>query len=86
MAISNEVKIEKGIPVPRGVRELVFRPFAKMEVGDSFEVGSDARDANNVRSHAINWCKLHNPKMKFVVRQLPRTNGSERIFRCWRVA
>ena len=55
-------------------------PFPEMEVGNSFLIGRDDRQANNCRSSAIHWSYRTDVRHKFRVRKTP--DG----YRCWRVA
>lgn len=60
----NEIKIEKGVPVPSPPMRAKY-PFKDMEVGDSFFVSSEYID--KVRSSAASYARAHG--MKFTTRQ-----------------
>lgn len=74
-----EVKIEKGIPIPKTRGRKNEYPFNEMEVGDSFFIDGDDKEASRVR---VSFCQMKrrnkNFKKKFTVRKV------EGGFRCWR--
>ncbi len=72
--------IETNIPVPsrKGGRSGSKYPFAQMDVGHSFLVGSDVK-ATTIRS-AVGAFTKDNKDFKFVVRAVPEG------IRVWRVA
>jgi hypothetical protein len=72
--------IETNIPVPsrKGGRSGSKYPFAQMDVGHSFLVGSDVK-ATTIRS-AVGAFTKDNKDFKFVVRAVPEG------VRVWRVA
>lgn len=77
--------IERGIPYPGSVLKCgrpASYPFEDMEVGDSFEVDTQAINAvRNTSRAALKYCKKH-PKKIFAVRRIaPRS----RTYRCWRI-
>lgn len=76
---SDDVKIEKGVPLPR--RDGKY-PFAKMEVGDSFAVEIENENTPpRVSSYAhIGGKRLG---MKFTVRSV--VENGKKVIRVWRV-
>ena len=80
----DEIKIEKGVPLPgRAWRRLQY-PFADMEVGDSFSVPVPEGEqpgafASSLRSNAFRYGESLN--MKFTVR-LTAANARVRVWRC----
>ena len=69
-----EIKIEKGIPLPPLGRPPIY-PWQEMEVGDSFLVSSSHNRIHNI-AYATN--KHLSPK-RFAVRRQP--DGSYRVWR-----
>lgn len=70
--MSEEIKIEKGIPISSSPPSSIWSLFKSMEIGDSFIV-NNGEDANRARSCAYN----HN--MRAVCRRQP--DGTYRIWR-----
>jgi hypothetical protein len=60
------------------VRRRRYYPFARMQVGDSFQVGIDVEDARRVRAAARGWGNRNGAK--FTVQ---KRRG---VWHCWRVA
>lgn len=81
--MSSEVKIEKGLPLPKIKVEKGIPlpssygkyPFSKMEVGDSFKWPLECRARLNTA--AANYAKSHD--MRFTIRAI-----SPRELRIWR--
>lgn len=69
--------IEKGVPMNKKGRSLKY-PFGKMQVGESFFVGSDPAIAQRVRSAACVYANRH--KLKFSI-----FKNDDGEYRCWRV-
>ena len=70
-----EIKIEKGIPLPPIGRPPIY-PWQEMEVGDSFLVSSDSRRIRNIASVT----NRRHPLKRFAVRKQP-----DGMYRVWRV-
>jgi len=80
----DEIKIEKGIPLPERTWRRLQYPFAKMGVGDSFSVPVPEGEqpgtfASSLRSNAFRYGESLN--MKFAVR-LTDANARVRVWRC----
>lgn len=82
-------EIKKGIALPKRAEARVAKyPFAKMEVGDCFDVPRDkglnkhGRDLtqNSLGGAARSFAALHNSTAKFATRQI-----DEKTIRCWRI-
>jgi hypothetical protein len=73
-----EIKIDKGAPMPKGVRtvENYKYPWAEMEVGDSFLAPKHLKYFKNLVSHPN---KRYAPR-RFTARKTPEG------YRIWRVA
>ena len=70
-----EIKIEKGIPLPPLGRPPIF-PWQEMEVGDSFLVSSSHNRIHNIASST----HKRYPLKRFAVRKQP-----DGTYRVWRV-
>lgn len=77
LAAHNEIRIEKGVPIPDAPKKGSTWPLRAMEVGDSFSLDKDRLTA--LRS-AIAYEKRLDPSKNYTVRTLPTE------VRCWRVA
>lgn len=77
LVANNEIKIDKGVPLPDSGRRKLAWPLRDMEVGDSFSLDQSRMSA--VRS-AINYEQRVSPGKKFTVRTTPVET------RCWRTA
>jgi len=83
IAVSNQFKIEKGVPLPsRLMRARSYYPFGDMEISDSFQV-EGADNARKLKS-AASYFGIRNGK-RFTVRVTNR-EGIPVSARCWRVA
>ncbi len=76
LASSNEIRIEKGVPLPNKGAKLAW-PLRDMEVGDSFSL--EKSRMSSVRS-AVNYEQRVSPGKKFTIRTTPAET------RCWRTA
>ena len=80
----NDFKIEKGVEMPRtnfgrgGSGSASKYPFAKMEVGDSFQFECNDDDYNRIRSAAY----MHKRKRGYIFAFRKIAEGS---YRCWRI-
>ena len=74
------VKIEKGIPMPRGRGFVngISKVFAAMNVGDSFQV--EASCQQNIYQAISHFKKRIDSKKKFTMRRIDKVK-----MRCWRV-
>lgn len=68
----NEIKIEKGVPLPRERNKF---PMGTLKVGESFEI----ENRPHIRSYFYTASKRHG--IKITMRTLPNGN-----FRVWRIA
>ena len=71
----SEYTINKGIPIPLIAVNSVKYPFAKMEVGDSFDICE--KEYSKLKAPASRYGKRHN---KFFTVRKTLTGGT-----CWRV-
>lgn len=76
LAASNEVRIEKGVPIPTTEKDRAW-PLADMEVGDSFSFDKSRLTA--LRG-AIAYERRKVPSKKWMIRTTPVET------RCWRIA
>lgn len=70
--LDNDIKIEKGIPLPARLNSTNRFPFKDMEIGDSFET-----DFNSIVAYASRAGKTLN--MRFIARK--QDNGRWRVWR-----
>jgi hypothetical protein len=79
---TSELKIEKGIPVPTGIRGSRVYPFKDMDVGDSFLVPVDEGGKRSIQS-SIAQCSRRYRKVgkQFTTRFLKKEGG----IRVWRI-
>jgi hypothetical protein len=80
----SEYKIEKNIPMTKGLVHKEIYPFSEMEVGDSFAINCKTeKDVSNQRLKVLNQARKFinstNSKMKFGTRLQPNN-----IIRVWR--
>jgi len=80
----SEYKIEKNIPITKGVGYKEVYPFTKMEVGDSFAINcKSVKDTSNQRLKVLNYARQFilntNSKMKFRTKVQPNN-----VVRVWR--
>ena len=80
----SEYKIEKNIPITKGVVYKEVYPFAEMEVGDSFAINcKSVKDTSNQRLKVLSYARQFilntNSKMKFGTRVQPNN-----VVRVWR--
>lgn len=82
IAATNEIKIEKGIPVKSsGSGRIAKYPFRKMEVGDSFLFPEGYKQSHYygmAREFTVQ-CRAIGQNWKFVARK------TDAGYRCWRV-
>ena len=74
MADNGEIKIEKGVPMPKS--RYADWPFARMKVGDSFEWDGDA---TALRQAASQYSR-RKPPFKYTSRKI-----SDTAYRVWRI-
>tara|TARA_R100000742_G_C4273256_1_gene92761 strand:- start:88 stop:348 length:261 start_codon:yes stop_codon:yes gene_type:complete len=83
----NEVKIDKGIPLPTDMRNELKYPFDKMETGDSifFPLGEEdnaQRMKNRLSQATRTYGKKQEPEQHFVIRY--RLENEVSGVRVWR--
>jgi hypothetical protein len=85
IAVANEIKIDKGIPVtPHGNCGVLGKskyPFREMAVGDSFFAPLGGAQRSSLSRMATGWTK--DTGFKFVTRKA--TEGGQEGVRIWRV-
>jgi len=72
-----EVKIEKGIPIPSISRRHNTYPFREMEIGDSFAISEEKE--MRLRSIASKFARDNG--VKFTV----QVDHDTHLVRCWRI-
>lgn len=78
-------QVQKGIALPGQYRKREVYPFAKMHVGDSFELLENNRmELARVRSSSCYYGIRHAPA-KFSVR-IADPSANPKTYRCWRVS
>ncbi len=70
------MKIDKDIPMPDPRGRPAKYDFAKMQIGDSFEVSD--KDYVRIRGATQHYARRH-PEFRFTIRKY---NGA---YRCWRI-
>jgi len=83
---SNETKIDKNIPIPRSAREGygIKYPFAKMEIGDSFEhEAKNRKEIINIRGRIFAAYSYYNKTATKKIKITTRLKDNN--VRCWRI-
>jgi len=75
--MTKQIKIEKGIPIPKSTRKACIYPFYEMEIGDSFADTWNGTTA--IMTLAKKYIKEDASGKKFITR---RKDG---MIRCWRI-
>jgi len=86
MKETNEIKIDKNVPIPKSRKEGygIKYPFGEMDIGDSFEIKANSRkEIINIRGRIFSACSYYNKLTTIKIKITTRLINNK--IRCWRI-